>query len=161
MDIAITGAAQWIKRSAESPASMHKTQRTTATGRASPPPSDSMRPGNFRVNSIHLKAHPMISNKDFVDLLSLFNAHDVRYLIIGGYAFSYYAEPRATKDLDLFVSPDLQNAQNVYRALASFGTPLSGITPEDFTNSEQGFQIGQPPNRIDILTAIEGVSFEE
>ena len=103
----------------------------------------------------------MISNKDFVDLLSLFNDHGVRYLIIGGYAFSHYTEPRATKDFDLFVSPDPQNAQNVYRALASFGAPLSGITPEDFTNSEQGFQIGQPPNRIDILTAIEGVSFEE
>lgn len=64
---------------------------------------------------------------DFKELLSVFHSHNVRYLLIGGYAVSLHAQPRATKDLDLWVSPDAANAQAVVAALAEFGGPLSGI----------------------------------
>jgi len=98
--------------------------------------------------------------KDLKDLLRAFNANAVKYLIIGGHAFGVHAEPRATKDLDLFVSPDEENAKAVFNALAQFGAPLEGIKPADFTDGST-FQIGQPPDRIDILQRIDGVSFDE
>jgi hypothetical protein len=65
---------------------------------------------------------------DFKELLSTFNAHGVRYLIVGGYAVTFHAQPRATKDLDLFIRPQAGNAQAVYAALAAFGAPLEGLT---------------------------------
>ena len=65
---------------------------------------------------------------DFKELLSTFNAHGVRYLIVGGYAVTFHAQPRATKDLDLFIRPQAGNAQAVYAALSAFGAPLEGLT---------------------------------
>ena len=70
----------------------------------------------------------MFVNSDFTDLLRLFNANNVRYLIIGGYAVIQYAEPRYTKDLDVWISTDISNAQAVYRALKEFGAPLVELT---------------------------------
>lgn len=100
--------------------------------------------------------------KDQIDLLSAFNDNKVEYLIVGGHAVNVYTQPRATKDLDVFVRGSEANAQAVFKALAQFGAPLSGISPSDFSgDSSQFFQIGMEPNRIDILKTIAGVSFEE
>jgi len=94
------------------------------------------------------------------ELFRAFNDHGVKYLIVGGYAFGAHAEPRATKDLDVFIATDLANSNAVYRALAAYGAPLEGLTPADFRD-HSGFQIGQPPARIDILQTISGVQFED
>lgn len=99
---------------------------------------------------------------DLRELLLAFNDHGVEYLLVGGYAVGIYAEPRATKDLDIFVRPELTNSESAYRALAACGAPLSDVTPADFCNDPDSvFQIGQPPLRIDLMQKIDGVSFEE
>jgi hypothetical protein len=97
---------------------------------------------------------------DLKELLRAFNEHGVRYLIVGGYAFGAHAEPRATKDLDVFIATDEENSNALYRALAAYGTPLEGFSPSDFRD-ESGFQIGQPPARVDVLQRISGITFEE
>lgn len=97
---------------------------------------------------------------DLKELLRAFNAHGVKYLIVGGYAYGVYAEPRATKDLDIFIASEEANSKAVFRALLDFGAPLSGLSPADFTDGST-FQIGQPPARIDLLQRIDGISFDE
>ena len=99
-------------------------------------------------------------DKDFTELLSAFAAHHVKYLIIGGYAVSLHAQPRATKDLDLFIGSDPVNAQAVYAALVAFGAPLTGLAPEDFTDPDMFYRMGSPPQMVDILPAINGVDFD-
>jgi hypothetical protein len=103
----------------------------------------------------------MFVNSDFSDLLRLFNANSVRYLVIGGYAVVQHAEPRFTKDLDLWISTDSSNAVAVYQALRQFGAPLSGMTEADFAEEGYFYQMGVPPVRVDILMGIPGVEFEE
>ena len=99
---------------------------------------------------------------DQIDLLRAFNAHKVRYLTVGGHAVGLYSEPRGTKDLDVVIACDEENAQRVYAALAEFGAPLTGVTPADFTgNPTVIFQLGVPPARVDVLQQIDGVPFEE
>lgn len=98
--------------------------------------------------------------KDFKDLLRAFNANAVKYLIIGGHALAVHHIPRATKDLDLFIRSDKENAEAAFRALAQFGAPLEGMSPADFADGTT-FQIGQEPDRIDILQKIDGISFDE
>ena len=98
--------------------------------------------------------------KDFKDLLRALNANAAKYLIIGGHAFGVHLEPRTTKDLDLFIRSDPENAKAVFRALVQFGAPLRGMSEADFIDGAT-FQIGLPPNRIDILQRIDGVTFEE
>lgn len=100
-------------------------------------------------------------HKDFNDLLSAFNAHSVRYLIVGGYAYARYTEPRTTKDLDLFLDPDPANAASVYKALAAFGASLVGVSATDFASPGTIFQIGVAPFRVDLICQIDGVSFQE
>jgi len=101
-------------------------------------------------------------DRDLKELLLALNAHEVEYLVVGGYAVGTHSEPRATKDLDIFIRADEKNSVSVYRALAAFGAPLQGLTPDDFKGeSSSFFQIGAPPNRIDILQSIDGVSFDE
>ncbi len=97
---------------------------------------------------------------DLKELLLAFHEQGVRYLIVGGYAFGVYVEPRATKDLDLFIATDVANSEAVYKALAQFGAPLDGLTPADFRD-DSTFQIGQPPARVDLLQQISGVAFED
>ena len=97
---------------------------------------------------------------DLKELLRAFNAHGVKYLIVGGYAYGVYAEPRATNDLDIFIASEEANSKAVFRALLDFGAPLSGLSPADFTEGST-FQIGQPPARIDLLQRIDGISFDE
>lgn len=100
--------------------------------------------------------------EDLKQLLHSFNAHGVEYLVVDGYAVSLYAEPRATKDLDLFIRSEIKNSEAVFRALAEYGAPIAGHTPADFRdNPSSVFQIGMPPSRVDILQSIDGVEFEE
>jgi len=97
---------------------------------------------------------------DFVELLAILNAHKVRYLVVGGYAVSFHAQPRATKDLDLLVQPDLPNATALYRALAEFGAPFDNLTPGDFSEPGSFLRMGTPPLMVDILPEISGVDFD-
>ena len=98
--------------------------------------------------------------EDLKELLRAFNDHAVKYVVVGGYAFGVHAEPRATKDLDIFVRADEENSKAVFRALAQYGAPLGDLTPADFRDGTT-FQIGQPPARIDILQNIDGITFDE
>ncbi len=103
----------------------------------------------------------MFVNSDFSDLLRLFNANRVRYLVIGGYALMLYAEPHYTKDLDLWISTDAINAEAVYRALREFGAPLADLTAADFAQEGYFYQMGVPPVRVDILMGLPGAVFAE
>lgn len=100
-------------------------------------------------------------NRDFRDLFSAFNAAQVRYLVIGAHAVIYYTIPRYTKDLDLWIDPQPDNATRAYEALAGFGAPLERIAVEDLHTPGNILQIGVEPNRIDILTDVEGLLFED
>jgi hypothetical protein len=98
--------------------------------------------------------------QDYKDLLFAFQSHGVKYLVVGGFAVSYHSQPRFTKDIDIFISADLENAKAAYAALASFGTALRGITPEDFTDRNSFFRFGREPKGFDILPGIPGVDFD-
>ncbi|MBX3293035.1 MAG: hypothetical protein KF881_09125 [Acidobacteria bacterium] len=100
-------------------------------------------------------------NQDFKDLLAAFIKEGVRFLIVGGYAVIWHTEPRYTKDLDLWVASDSENAERVYRALKNFGAPLKGLTPSDFTHPGHFYTLGRAPGRIDILLDIEMLDFED
>lgn len=100
-------------------------------------------------------------NRDYRDLLSGFAAAGVEFLVVGAHALAAYGHVRATKDLDVWVRPDPRNAERAWAALAEFGAPLEDLTREDLATPGTTFQIGVPPLRIDILTAIDGVEFDE
>lgn len=103
----------------------------------------------------------MFVNSDFSDLLRLFKSNKVRYLLIGGYAFIQYAEPRYTKNLDLWISTDTTNAAAVYKSLKDFGAPLVDMSEDDFAEDGYFYQMGIPSVRVDILMGIPGVEFEK
>jgi hypothetical protein len=92
--------------------------------------------------------------------LSILNAHRVKYLVIGAYAVAIHAQPRATKDLDILVKADPENAKAVFAALAEFGAPMQGLTSADFEEPGPFFRMGREPVGVDILTAIPGVEFD-
>jgi hypothetical protein len=96
---------------------------------------------------------------DFKELLSVLNAHSVKYLIVGAYAVSVYAQPRATKDLDLWIKPDANNAESVF-ALRAFGAPLADLNSRDFAERGPFFRMGREPVAVDILTEIPGIEFD-
>ena len=98
--------------------------------------------------------------QDYKDLLYAFHAHGVKYLIVGGYAVIFHAQPRFTKDIDVFIKADSANAQATYAALADFGAQLQGIRPEDFTERGSFFRFGRDPRGFDILPDIPGVDFD-
>ncbi len=98
---------------------------------------------------------------DFRDLLAEFNAHEVEYLVVGAHALAAHGHVRATKDLDVWVRPSAANAPRVLKALAAFGAPLHDLTESDLTGPGLIFQIGVEPVRIDVITAIDGVQFDE
>ncbi|MGI9304617.1 MAG: hypothetical protein ACR2RB_18215 [Gammaproteobacteria bacterium] len=100
-------------------------------------------------------------SRDFRDLLAAFNAHGVEYIVVGAHALAAHGHVRATKDLDIWVSPNLRNAQRLIKALKAFGAPLHDLTESDLAEPGVVFQIGVPPVRIDLLTAIDGVDFDE
>jgi hypothetical protein len=98
---------------------------------------------------------------DFRDLLRAFVAHDVRFLVVGAYALAVLGRPRATGDLDVWVDPTSANATRTLAALRDFGAPLHELRHEDLAQPGVVFQIGLPPLRIDVLTAIDGVEFSK
>lgn len=100
-------------------------------------------------------------NQDFLDLLRSLSDAEARFLVVGAYAVSFHGEPRATGDLDVWVEPTPENAARVHRALAAFGAPLDELTVTDLHTPGVVFQMGVPPRRIDILTSITAVSFDE
>lgn len=101
----------------------------------------------------------MFIPSDYKDLLKLLNRHKVQYLIVGAYAVIYYAEPRYTKDVDIWVNPEIQNAHRVWKALKEFGAPLKGIWPGDFSKKGMVYQVGVAPIRVDIMMGIPGIGF--
>jgi hypothetical protein len=100
-----------------------------------------------------------MTNRDFSDMFAALNAANVRYLLIGAHAVAFHAEPRYTKDLDIWVEASPESAGRVIDALRSFGSPMAQVTEADFVQPGVTFQIGVPPNRIDICTQIEGIAF--
>ena len=103
----------------------------------------------------------MAVNPDFRDLFAALNAAGARYLLVGGYAVAFHAQPRFTKDLDVWTESSAANAALVHEALRAFGAPLQDLAAADLGRSGLIFQIGVPPNRIDIVTSIDGVEFAE
>lgn len=97
---------------------------------------------------------------DYEDLFKTLNACRIKYLVVGAYAVMYYAEPRFTKDIDIWVIPQMNDAGKIYEALKKFGAPLRGIKPQDFNDKRLILQIGVAPVRVDILFDIPGVSFQ-
>jgi len=102
----------------------------------------------------------MLIPSDYKDLLRILNRHKARYLIVGAYAVIYYTEPRYTKDIDIWIEPEIKNARRVYRALKEFGAPLKGIKVTDFTNKNLFYQIGIEPVRVDIIMGIKDLDFD-
>jgi predicted nucleotidyltransferase len=100
-------------------------------------------------------------NNDYKDMLQCLSAEGVRFLIVGAYALAVHGYPRATKDIDFFVWATPENAENLIRALMRFGAPIKALSAADFSSAGTVFQIGTGPRRIDILTRISGVTFEE
>ena len=100
-------------------------------------------------------------NPDYKDLLRLFTEHGVEYVVVGAYAMAAHGVVRATGDIDLFVRPTVDNASAVFDALVEFGAPLAEITADDFAVAGTVYQIGVVPSRIDILTEIDGVSWNQ
>jgi hypothetical protein len=103
----------------------------------------------------------MEAQPDFRELLALFNARKVDYMIVGGYALAFHGAPRYTGDLDIFIKPDPNNAQRILGALDDFGFKALGLTVDDFKSPDKIVQLGVPPVRIDIVTSLTGVSWEE
>ncbi len=100
-------------------------------------------------------------SKDFKEFIELLNGHNVRYLVVGGYAVAFHGNPRYTKDLDVWIDLSSENADNVISALEEFGFESLGLKPEDFLESDQIIQLGYPPNRIDIMTTLKEIKFED
>jgi hypothetical protein len=100
-------------------------------------------------------------NRDFAEMLRALAAESVEFLVVGAYAVAGHGLPRATGDIDLWVRPSADNAARLWRALERFGAPRSRLTPDSFTQPDVVYQIGLPPNRIDLLTTIDGVGFDE
>lgn len=99
-------------------------------------------------------------NEDYKDMLQRLLSHEVKFLVVGAYAMGAQGYPRATGDFDIWVEPSIENSRKVYVALAEFGAPMKGLDENTFAEPGIVFQIGVVPRRIDILTAIEGVSFD-
>jgi len=99
--------------------------------------------------------------EDFREFLELLNAHEVQFLIVGGYALAFHGAPRFTGDIDVFVKPDNANAKRIINALADFGFSSLNLTINDFKDQNKVIQLGLPPVRIDIITSISGVTWEE
>ena len=101
----------------------------------------------------------METASDYEELFKILNACRIKYLVVGAHAVSYYAEPRFTKDLDVWIGPEINDPNRVFAALRQFGAPLSGMSPADFQDRKMILQIGVAPVRIDILMKVPGVSF--
>ena len=103
----------------------------------------------------------MQTNSDFRDLFAALNAAEAEYLVVGALALAAHGHVRATKDLDVWVRPTPENAARVHSALASFGAPLRDLTVDDLASADVIFQIGVAPVRVDIITSVDGVAFDD
>jgi len=99
--------------------------------------------------------------KDFKEFLGYLNKNNVEYVIVGAYALAFYGVPRYTGDIDILVNPSEDNAKKLLKALKEFGFGSLGLKTDDFTTEENVIQLGYSPVRIDILTSISGLTFEE
>lgn len=100
-------------------------------------------------------------NQDFKEFIALLNNNGVRYLVVGGYAVAVHGHPRYTKDLDVWIELNPQNAANIIKALDQFGFGSLGMKVDDFLVPDQVIQLGLAPNRIDLFVSLEGVEFKE
>jgi hypothetical protein len=103
----------------------------------------------------------MEQNSDLIELLGALNASGAKFLFVGAYAFAYHGRPRATKDSGIFIGSDPQNARKVWKALVAFGAPLADLREDDLATPGTFYLMGRPPNQIDIITSIDGVTFEQ
>ena len=99
--------------------------------------------------------------QDFREFLRLLNSYEVSYLLIGGFAVGYHGYPRATGDMDIWIAATLENADKIVRLLKAFGFDVPQLNRELFLKKRQVIRIGVPPIRIEMLTDISGVSFDE
>jgi len=99
--------------------------------------------------------------KDFKEFLALLNEHEVKFIIVGGYALAYHGAPRFTGDIDVFIKSDKENAERILKSLEEFGFGSLDIAIEDFLHPDNIIQLGVPPVRIDLITSISGVTWEE
>jgi hypothetical protein len=100
-------------------------------------------------------------NKDYKEMLQNLLDEKADFIVVGAYALAAHGYPRATGDLDIWIKPDEENSKKVYKALATFGAPISQIREDEFSQLGIIFQIGVIPRRIDIITTIDGVKYEE
>ncbi|MEZ4963482.1 MAG: nucleotidyltransferase [Saprospiraceae bacterium] len=103
----------------------------------------------------------MTLDKDFREFIGLLNEHEVKYLVIGGYAVNFHGYPRYTRDIDFWIWLTDENIRNLLEAIQAFGFGSLGLTTEDFSDPENIIQLGYEPYRIDLLVDVEGVDFEE
>ena len=100
-------------------------------------------------------------SRDFIDILSAFSEEKVEYMVVGGYALAFHGYVRGTGDIDLWIRISAENAERVWKALQTFGAPLFDLNREDLKTPGIVFQMGLPPNRIDIINRVNGVEFDE
>lgn len=100
-------------------------------------------------------------NNDFREFIELLNRNDVKYLVVGGYALAFHGYPRYTKDIDIWLWISEENANSIVKTLEQFGFSALDIKKEDFLSAGYVIQLGQPPNRIDLLTSVTGLDFEQ
>lgn len=103
------------------------------------------------------------AHEDFIDVIACLEAEGCDFVVVGAHALAIHGSPRATGDLDVFVRPDPDNSQRVFRALQRFGAPLSahGVSPRDFSIPGTIYQMGLPPRRIDVLTELSGITYDD
>ncbi len=102
----------------------------------------------------------MKKSEDFKEFIKLLNDHECRYLIVGGYALSFHSQPKFTKDIDFWIDPQPDNAEKIIKVLSDFGFGQLDITIDDLTDPNKIIQLGKEPLRIDLLTSIDGLTFE-
>jgi predicted nucleotidyltransferase len=100
-------------------------------------------------------------HRDFKDFLKLLISHDVRYLLVGGYAVGFYGYPRATADMDIWIEVSDENALKMNAVMSEFGIGESDLSPSLFLEKDKVIRMGVPPVRLEILTGVSGVAFEE
>jgi hypothetical protein len=116
--------------------------------------------GSFQTVSTSSRRNALLS-LDFTDILSAFSEEKAEYLVVGGYAIAFHGFLRGTGDFNLFIRISDENASRVWAALTSFGAPLSNLRLDDLKTTGTVFQMGIPPNRIDIINHMDGVDFDE
>lgn len=100
-------------------------------------------------------------NKDFKEFIELLNSNNVKYLVVGGYALAFHGYPRYTKDIDIWVLVERENAENIIEALHKFGFKSLELKVDDFLVPGYVIQLGNPPGRIDILTSVTALNFND